>query len=134
MTDHEGGTLGLGELEAAIMEVVWARAPITVREVLGELRRSPRPGYTTVATVMNRLVDKRILQRARTGKVDVYQAPMTREQFMRQVAATAVNRLITECGDVALVQFAAALEHADPARLARLRERLAERPAEAADA
>ncbi|HVA92254.1 MAG TPA: BlaI/MecI/CopY family transcriptional regulator [Chloroflexota bacterium] len=125
MTDHEGGTLGLGELEAAIMEVVWAGAPTTVRAVLSELRRSPPPGYTTVATVMNRLVEKGVLQRERSGKVDVYRAPMTREHYMRQVAATAVKRLVNECGDVALVQFAAALEHADPARLARLRERLA---------
>jgi predicted transcriptional regulator len=134
MTDHEHGTLGLGELEAAIMEVVWVRAPTTVREVLGELRRSPTPGYTTVATVMNRLVDKGILQRARSGKVDIYRAPMTREQYVRQVAATTVTRLVDACGDVALVQFAAALEHADPVRLARLRERLAEQTAEASDA
>ncbi|HVA93045.1 MAG TPA: BlaI/MecI/CopY family transcriptional regulator, partial [Chloroflexota bacterium] len=109
MTDHEHRTLGLGELEAAIMEVVWAGAPTTVREVLSELMRSPRPGYTTVATVMNRLVNKGILQRTRSGKADIYQAPMTREQYMGQVAAATVNRLVNDCGDLALAQFAAAL-------------------------
>ena len=37
-------------------------------------------------------------------------------------AATAVHRLVDEYGEVALAQFAAALESADPDRLARLRE------------
>jgi predicted transcriptional regulator len=124
MTDQDMGPRQLGELEAAIMEVVWAHEPVTVRAVLGHLQRTPLPGYTTVATVMNRLVDKGLLHRTRSGKADVYAAAYSRAEFQRRAAATAVRHLVHEYGEVALAQFAAALESADPERLARLRERL----------
>lgn len=114
----------LGELEAAIMDVVWSRgADTTVREVLGHLRRAPLPGYTTVSTVMNRLVEKGVLRRTRAGKVDLYGAVYDREAFGRRVAEATVRGLVHDYGDVALAQFAAALESADPDRLARLKER-----------
>ena len=104
------------------MEVVWVHESVTVRAVRGHLQRAPLPGYTTVATVMNRLVDKGLLRRTRSGKADVYEAAYSRVEFQRRVAATAVHRLVDEYGEVALAQFAAALESADPDRLARLRE------------
>ena len=122
MTDQDMGPRQLGELEAAIMEVVWAHEPATVRAVRGHLQRTPLPGYTTVATVMNRLVDKGLLRRTRAGKADVYEAAYSRAAFQRRAAAAAVHRRIDEYGEVALAQFAAALERADPDRLARLRE------------
>jgi predicted transcriptional regulator len=115
----------LGELEAAIMEVIWRRARATVRDVLGALRRSPAPGYTTVATIMNRLVEKGLLRREREGRLDVYHPTYDRAEFERRTAATAVRGLVDAYGTVALAQFAAALEDADPDLLARLRARVA---------
>jgi predicted transcriptional regulator len=120
----------LGELEMAVMEVMWARRTATVREVLTHLHRTPPPGYTTVATIMTRLVDKGLLQRSRSGKTDVYRPVYDREEFGRRVAMAAVRGLVDEFGDVALAQFAAALESADPDRLARLRTRCAQSPGE----
>ncbi len=115
----------LGELEAAIMDIIWTRpADTTVREVLLCLRRTPPPGYTTVATVMNRLVEKGVLRRTRSGKVDLYRPVYDREGFQRRVSGAAVRGLVHEFGDVALAHFAAALEGVDPDRLARLKARL----------
>jgi predicted transcriptional regulator len=122
MADQDRGMRALGELEAVIMEVVWAHEPVTVRAVLRHLHRTPMPGYTTIATVMNRLIDKGLLRRTRSGKADVYEAAYSRAEFQRRSAAAAVHRLVDEYGEVALAQFAAALESADPDRLVRLRE------------
>lgn len=113
----------LGELEQAIMEVLWARHEATVREVTGALLRKPPLAYTTVATVMNRLVEKGLLVRSRSGKVDLYRSTYPSEEFSRRAAVAAVQDLVREYGDVALAQFAAALEQADPERIARLRAR-----------
>jgi predicted transcriptional regulator len=125
MTDEERGTPHLGELEAAIMEVIWTHGASTVREVLGHLHRTPLPGYTTVATIMTRLVDKGLMDRARAGKTDLYRPVYDRGEFERRVATAAIDRLVDAYGDVALAQFATALENADPERLARLRARFA---------
>ncbi len=113
----------LGELEAAIMEVIWTHHASTVRAVCGHLRRTPPPAYTTVATIMTRLVDKGALIRTRAGKTDLYRPVHDRAEFARRTAATAIDRLVDAYGDVALAQFATALENADPERLARLRVR-----------
>lgn len=115
----------LGDLETAIMEVIWARGSETVRTVRDHLQRAPRPGYTTVATIMNRLVDKGLLLRSRAGKTVLYRAAYDRDNYGRRLAAAAVRGLVREYGDVALAQFAAALEQADPDRLDRLRARVA---------
>lgn len=131
MPDRDTGTRPLGELEAAIMDVIWNQeADTTVRAVLQNLRRAPLPGYTTIAVVMNRLVEKGVLRRTRMGKVDLYRAVYGREEFARRVAEAAVRGLVYEYGDVALAQFAAALESADPDRLARLKERFDAGPRE----
>ncbi len=121
MTDEEREAPHLGELEAAIMEVIWTHRAATVREVRGHLRRTPPPGYTTVATIMMRLVDKGLLDRSRAGKTDLYRPVYDRSEFERRTAAAAIDRLVDAYGDVALAQFATALENADPERLERLR-------------
>lgn len=113
----------LGELEQAIMEVLWQRQQATVREVVGQLPRKPPLAYTTVATVMSRLVEKGLLVRSRSGKVDQYRPVFDSAEFSRRAALAAVQHLVREYGDVALAQFAAALERADPERIARLRAR-----------
>ena len=115
----------LGELELAIMEVLWLRSQATVREVLDGLERAPAPGYTTVATVLNRLVEKGMLRRTRAGRVDCYHPTCGREEFDQRKAGAVVRGLVAEYGDLALAQFATALEEADPELLTRLRERIA---------
>ena len=125
MADEEWEAPHLGELEAAIMGVIWTHQASTVRAVLGHLRRMPPPGYTTVATIMTRLVDKGLLARARAGKTDRYRPVYSRAEFERRAAAAATDRLVDAYGDVALAHFAAALENADPERLGRLRARFA---------
>jgi predicted transcriptional regulator len=114
----------LGDLEAAIMEVIWTEGSATVRAVRDHLQRTPLPGYTTVATIMNRLVSKGVLHRSRAGKVDLYHPRYDRHEFGRRAAAAAVRGLVQEYGELALTQFAVALQQADPERLAALRERL----------
>jgi predicted transcriptional regulator len=123
MADQDDAAPHLGELEQAIMEVLWKRQPATVREVVSALPRTPPLAYTTVATIMGRLLEKGLLARSRAGKVDLYRPAYDSAEFSRRVAAATVQQLVREYGDVALAQFAAALERADPERRARLRAR-----------
>jgi predicted transcriptional regulator len=55
---HESRLTMLGDLERAVMDVAWSRPHVTVREVVSLLPAGRKPAYTTVMTVMNRLVDK----------------------------------------------------------------------------
>lgn len=93
---------GFGELEQAIMDVVWAaEAPLPVREVLEQLNRD-RPqalAYNTVQTVMEILHRKGWLSRAKDGRAFRYQATKDREEYaaslIDQVWATGADRTAT---------------------------------------
>lgn len=126
LVDREGGQVrGFGELEQAIMDVVWAAdAPLTVRDVLERLNSDrPQPlAYNTVQTVMEILHRKEWLARAKDGRAFRYKATRSREEYaaslIDQVWATGADRTAT------LVKL---FDELDPDELAELRAALAER-------
>jgi predicted transcriptional regulator len=113
----------LHELEAEIMEEVWRHDETTVKRVMEALNRktkSPR-AYTTYMTVMQRLDDKGLLDRTRSGRSDTYTPTLSREEYQEQRARTQVQGLVDEFGDVALAHFAKSLQALDPVRRRQLR-------------
>ena len=113
----------LHELEAEIMDEVWARGACTVRDVLDALNsRSPTPrAYTTVMTVMQRLDGKGLLERERDGRRDVYVAALSRDEYAQARAGAQVGALVDEYGDVALAHFARHMSQLDPMRREQIR-------------
>lgn len=114
----------LGDLERAIMEVAWARPLVTVRDVVEALRRSPAPAYTTVMTVMNRLVEKGLLRRKPDGQSFRYAPVRTKQGFLHASSRQVVATFVRQYGDVAIAQFIDVLDDVDPQRLAALRRKL----------
>ncbi len=111
---------GFGELEQAIMEVVWsAEGPVTGREVVDRLAQSRPVVYTTVLTVMDRLARKGILQKHPTGKAHTYRAVQSREAYTARRMAS----LLGTGGDptAVLLRF---VEQLPPEHAARLRAAL----------
>ena len=115
----------LGELEAAIMRLMWTSRTATVRDIFELLRANGRSlAYTTVMTVMSRLAGKGLLTRELTGKTHVYRVAQTEDQFLRTAAAKRVQALVDEFGDLAIAQFLTAVNELSPERQAQL-ERIA---------
>lgn len=72
---------GFGDLEAAVMDRVWAREDgVTVREVFDELSGIRQIAYTTVLSTMDNLHRKGWVRRDREGKAYRYWPTMTREE------------------------------------------------------
>lgn len=125
--EPSGGRL-LGALESAVMEVVWcADRPVTVGEVHERLSARRPLAYTTVMTVMTRLVEKGILQRARRGRAYVYEAALSPDGIRSRAAERLVRRLLSEFRDVAIVQFVEELGRLDPEDLEQLARLAAQR-------
>ena len=113
----------LGELELAIMRVAWSRPSVTVRDVLSTVTKKRSLAYTTVMTIMGRLVEKGLLVAEKDGKTYRYRAHQTREEFETQAAGQVVHSLITDFGgEVALSQFVKELAEISPEQLQRLAE------------
>jgi len=116
----------LGDLEARVMDVIWASAgELSVRQVRERL--GPRHHYKTVMTIMNRLARKGILERRREGRAYLYQPRMPREAFLRSVADSVLHTVIQEFGEVALASFVNVLEEVSPDTIVRLEHLLRER-------
>ncbi|MEU6531713.1 BlaI/MecI/CopY family transcriptional regulator [Streptomyces sp. NPDC046928] len=72
----------LGELEDAVMTRVWKwNRPVTVREVLEDLREERSIAYTTVMTVMDNLHQKGWVRREAEGRAYRYEAVSTRAAY-----------------------------------------------------
>jgi predicted transcriptional regulator len=114
----------LGQLEEAIMNVVWKRGTVTVRDVVDALA-SRRVAYTTVMTVMTRLTTQRLLQRQPgEGGAYRYSALQSREVFSTSASRAAVDDLVKRYGAVAFAQFIDRLDRLPDRELQELRRRL----------
>lgn len=95
---------GLGELERAVMEVLWAREePATARDVSRALADRDL-AHTTVMTVLDRLAKKDFLVRARDGRAWAYRPAASKEGY----AAELMLGALAQSGDrdAALAHFA----------------------------
>jgi predicted transcriptional regulator len=111
-----------GPLEAEVMNAVWAAgAPVSVREVLGQLNdgRIEPLAYTTVMTVMSRLAEKDALVRSPAGRSYVYEATAP------DPAGIAVKNVLRTYGDEAIAHFVDQAR-GDPKLLRRMEQMLRE--------
>jgi predicted transcriptional regulator len=63
-----------GDLQAEIMSTMWELGEATVEELRRAQPRGRRRAYNTLQTVMNRLVERGLLDRERRGRGYVYRA------------------------------------------------------------
>ncbi|MGW4465616.1 BlaI/MecI/CopY family transcriptional regulator [Micromonospora sp. NBC_01796] len=100
----------LGDLERAVMDVLWDRtagstsgAGVTVREVADALSEREL-AYTTVMTVLDRLAGKGMVEREREGRAWSYRPAATREAHIARLMLDALD--LAGSRDAALVRFA----------------------------
>ncbi len=107
---------GFGDLEAVIMDRVWARSgPVTVRELFDELQRERPIAYTTVMSTMDNLHRKGWLTREREGKAYRYTAVASREEY----SAGLMREALAGAGDTEAVlsHFVAQMDGTESAAL-----------------
>ena len=113
--DAQGLARVLGELEAKVLEVVWAGGRVTVKDVTDAL--GPAAHIKTIMTVMNRMVEKALLRRERHGRAFYYEPVTDRDTFMAGVASRVLAGLLADFPQPTLAHF---VESADTEQLAAL--------------
>ena len=115
----------VGELEYEALKALWEQSPANVATVLETVntrrRRRDELAYTTVMTVLSRLYDKGLLDRAKVGRGYAYTPRFDEPALVEHLGQREVNDLLDRFGSIALVHFATALEQADPQTLRRIR-------------
>ena len=109
------------DAELAILRVLWARGPSTVREVAEALGREA--AYTTMLKLMQIMTEKRLVQRDDSTRSHVYTATYSEDQTQKQLVADLLHRAFD--GSAAkLVLQALAAGKASPEELAEIRKLL----------
>lgn len=95
----------LGELQTAVMELLWLHSALTVNEVEVRLRKRREIAHTTVQTILDRMHTSAYLTREKHGKAFVYAPRYTREEFERGMAQEVLGALLGQFTEPALSAF-----------------------------
>lgn len=96
--------LKLSDAEWTVMRAVWQQPPASARDVLERAHEETGWAYTTVKTLLARLVEKGALRMTMRGNVSLYEPRVT----MRQARIVAVRALVDRAFDGA---FGSLLQH-----------------------
>ncbi|MBX0329244.1 BlaI/MecI/CopY family transcriptional regulator [Oscillochloris sp. ZM17-4] len=119
---HSEGLAKLfGSLESDIMDLIWQRRLSTARDIFEGLRdQGQRISYGAVKTVMDRLVQKDVLQRSMECHQHLYSASLSREEFTNSAVREILSSLLDSFGAPVYAQFVAELKDSDPEKLRHL--------------
>ncbi len=113
----------LGDLQHAIMRVLWAHVEASAAEVHAALQAERGLAPTTIATMLRKMEDKGVVAHRSEGRQFVYRAAVSEGEVRRSMVGEVVDRLFAG-NPAALVSYLVAEEGLDPEELARLRAAL----------
>ncbi len=117
----------LGHLEKSIMDVIWERDEVTGREMFEEIGGEKPLAFTTVLTVMNRLLKKGLIKRVKRGKLFVYKASISRDDFVKHVSQEVLQGIFDISASSAATFFVDILYKTNPEEINRLSKLIEEK-------
>ena len=116
----------LGDLQLAIMRILWSRGQATVAEVHEALEPERGLALTTIATMLTKMEKKGVVSHRTDGRRFIYRPLVNEPQVRRSMVSDLTTQLFR--GDVtALVSHLLAEHDINPRELAELRALIASR-------
>ena len=85
----------LTDAEWQIMNALWTKHPATAREISTRLPRKVGWAYTTIKTMLTRLVEKNAVRERKQGNTSIYEPILTR----RKARCSALHRVVDQAFD-----------------------------------
>ena len=82
----------LTDSEWLIMDALWRQHPATARDVSGLLPDEKEWAYTTIKTMLNRLVEKGAVSERKVGNVSLYEPLVSRDKARRSAIRSLIDR------------------------------------------
>ena len=116
----------LFESEWAILRVVWERESCTAPDVQEALQKKKEWAYTTVKTMMDRMVQKGLLKTEKVRNLYVYRAAITRFEAQKREVARTIKRAF-DGAFTPMMQFLVENESISPEEHRQLKELIEKR-------
>lgn len=95
----------LSKAEYDVLRILWKHGELSVREVFDEIQEETGWAYTTTKTVMDRMVTKKLLKRAKLHGVYVYQPQISRPQGLARFIHFFTNKILEVDRESVLAMF-----------------------------
>lgn len=109
-----------GDLQVSIMAALWRLGEAKVDDVRAQQPTRDRSAYTTVQTVMNRLVERGLLVRERRGRAFVYRPRYVESEYLARAIGDRLADAPAETRRAALVSLVEGLEGDELEEIAKL--------------
>ncbi len=108
-----------GDLQIEVMNAVWRLGEATVDAVREQQPKRSRSAYTTLQTVLNRLVERGVLTRERKGRAFVYTAELGESEYLARSIGARLAGASPDARRAALVNLVDVLEPGEVDEIAR---------------
>jgi predicted transcriptional regulator len=100
----------LSPLEQEAMNIVWQLKECSIRDVMERINQDKKLAYTTVATLLQRLVEKGFVHKNTETSVLSYTPTLTKERYSTTMAKSFVHTFLSSFGETAIVSFADSID------------------------
>jgi len=84
----------LTDAEWQIMNALWKRHPATARDIIELMPEEPKWAYTTVKTMLTRLVAKNAIEERKRGSISVYEPRVSQQSARKSALKNLVDRVM----------------------------------------
>lgn len=119
--------LALGDLERAVLDVLWTFGPLNPGTVHERVGRERGISVNTVSSALTRLHQKGLLEREKVSHSYVYRAVVSRSELQRQLIGEIADRFGDGTGTGVLAAFVDLAEERGEETLQRLEKMIADR-------
>jgi predicted transcriptional regulator len=116
-----------GHAELPVLEALWEKGALTGRGIYDEVRRSRDLAYTTVLTIVGRMVKKGSVKRKKAEGRYYYEPAMTRPEFEREAASAVIKGIVEISPACAVSAFVDILAESDGDKLEEIMRIIEER-------
>jgi predicted transcriptional regulator len=109
-----------GELQLQVMSAVWRLGSPTVEDVRSALPPRYRGAYNTIQTVLNRLVERRLLTRRKIGNAFEYRPRLSEAEYLSRSISYTLAGASMEARQAALARLIGDLDDAELSDLRQL--------------
>lgn len=100
----------ISELEQVVMDIVWELKGCSVRDVVEKLQSTRKLAYTTVATILQRLYDKGMVERKESKQGYTYYPKLSKQSYSKKLAKSFLGNFFKSYGDTAIASFAETID------------------------
>ncbi|CAN7253693.1 BlaI/MecI/CopY family transcriptional regulator [Peribacillus frigoritolerans] len=122
--DEVGLNRFFGPLEANIMEYLWDKDEQSIKAVQQSFELDKPINFNTVMTVMNRLVEKGILEKRSEGRLSLFRPVQSKEEFFEEQSKKLTENLLDEFGGAVISHMLDAMKDADQGLIEKLEQKI----------